>query len=181
MKSIAISGLAEIAIRRGDYERAYKLEEESLALRCEINETWGIAVSMANFGWIELNRGNLKEAKGLLGESLELRREIGDVGGMAWCLEKMAEISILEGKGESNQQCEAAFLRAARLYSAARAQRAPINSSIDLVDKPRYEQLLEEVREQLGETAFRAAWDEGGAKTLDQALDYALEINVPGT
>lgn len=174
--AIALSGLAEVAVRRGDYERAYILEEESLALRREIDETWGIAISLANFAWIALRQNDLKQAAALLAESITLRHEIGDKGGIAWCLEKLAEIALTTGQQASASRRDEGFRRAARLFGAAEALRAPVNSSIDLVDQPEYERLVAIVRAELDEAAFTDAWAEGQAMTLEQTIKYALTV-----
>jgi tetratricopeptide (TPR) repeat protein len=172
--AIALTGLAEVAVRQGDYERATALEEESLALRREIGETWGIAISLANFAWIALRRDELKQAAALLGESLALRREIGDKGGVAWCLEKMAEIALITGQRDSASGQDDYFQRAGRLFGAAEALRVPVNSVIDLVDQPEYERQLAIIRARLDEATLTAAWAEGQAMTLEQAIEYAL-------
>jgi hypothetical protein len=144
-------------------------------MRREINEPWGIAVSLGNFAWIALRRDDLQQAVSLLSESLTLRGEIGDRGGVAWCLEKMAEIALTTGQRESSSpEREEDFRRAARLFGAAHSLRAPVNSKIDLVDQPEYERQLSLVRDQLDETTFAAGWDQGQAMTLQQAVDYAL-------
>jgi tetratricopeptide (TPR) repeat protein len=172
--AIALSGLAEVAVRQGDYERASILEEESLSLRREISDTWGIAISLANFAWIALRQDDLQQAVALLAESLTLRREIGDKGGIAWCLEKLAEIALTTGQRESASRRDDDFRRAARLFGAAEALRAPVNSTIDLVDQPEYERQVAIVCAQLDGTAFTAAWTEGKVMTLEQAIAYAL-------
>jgi hypothetical protein len=66
---------------------------------------------------------------------------------MAWCLEKLAEVSNLQGLGE----------RAVVLYGAASALRASIGSVIDPVNQPAYERRLEGLRAQLGESVFEKA------------------------
>jgi hypothetical protein len=172
--AIALSGLAEVAVRSGDYERASVLEDESLALRREISETWGIAISLANFAWIALRRDDLKQAVALLEESITLRCEIGDKGGIAWCLEKLAEIALTTGQRESAPRRDEDFRRAARLFGAAEALRAPVNSTIDLVDQPEYERQVAIVRVQLDKAVFTAEWAEGQAMTLEQVIEYAL-------
>jgi predicted ATPase/DNA-binding SARP family transcriptional activator len=177
--AIALSGLAEVAVRRGEYEHAYTLEEESLALRRELDETWGIAISLANFAWIALKKNELVQAVALLAESITLRHEIGDRGGTAWCLEKFAEIALTNGQQETLPQRQEDFRRAAQLFGAAEALRAPVNSAIDLVDQPEYERQVDIVRAQLDEQTFTAAWAEGQAMTQEQTIEYALAVE-PG-
>jgi len=43
-----------------------------------------------------------------------------------------------------------------------------------LLGRASYARSVDRVREQLGEAAFAAAWDEGRALPLDQAIAYAL-------
>jgi tetratricopeptide (TPR) repeat protein len=174
--SIALSGLAEVALRKGDYKRAAALEEESLAMRREINEPWGIAVSLGNFAWMALRQNDLKQAAALLAESITLRREIGDRGGIAWCLEKLAEIALTTGQRVSAPRREEDFQQAARLFGAAEALRAPVNSKTDLVDQPEYERQLALVHAQLDETTFAKAWAEGQTMALERAIEYALSV-----
>jgi len=176
--AIALSGLAEISIRQSNYEHATVLEEESLTMRKEMGEPWGIGVSLGNFAWIALRRDDLEEAEKLLRQSLTLRRDLEDRGGCAWCLEKLAEISLKIGQQESYKYSDKPFQRAAKLFGAAEAIRAPVASTIDLVDIPEYERQVDIVRSQLDENMFTLVWDEGHSLTMEQAVDFALgEIN----
>ena len=179
--AIALSGLAEIAIRQGNYEHATILEEESLAMRREMDEPWGIGVSLGNFAWIALREDNLEQAEKLLRESLTLRRELEDRGGCAWCLEKLAEISLIVGQQESYKYSDEPFQRAAKLFGAAEAIRAPVDSAIDLVDIPEYERQIDKVRSYLDENMFTLVWDEGHSLTMEQAVDFALGENNKNT
>jgi len=179
--AIALSGLAEIAIRQGNYEHAAVLEEESLAMRKEMDEPWGIGVSLGNFAWIALRENNLEEADKLLRESLSFRRDLEDRGGCAWCLEKLAEISLIFGQRESYKYSDRSFQRAAKLFGAAEAIRAPVDSTIDLVDIPEYERQVDTVRSQLDENMFTLVWEEGYSLTMEQAIEFALGENNNNT
>jgi hypothetical protein len=66
-------------------------------------------------------------------------------------------------------------LRAVRLFAAAEASRASIGTPLDFLDLDEYETCLQAVRSALGEEAFAAAWAEGRALTLEQAVARALE------
>jgi tetratricopeptide (TPR) repeat protein len=178
-QSMVLAGLGEVALRQGDYGGATELLEESLVLRREVGDRWGIAASFGTLAWVALRQGDLKRATTLLAESLQLRRELGDRGGTAWCLEKLAEISLTTGQQESAPRGDEDFRRAARLFGAAEALRAPVNSAIDLVDQPEYERQLVVLRAQLDEATFTTVWAEGQAMTLQQAIEYALAVE-PG-
>jgi hypothetical protein len=68
--------------------------------------------------------------------------------------------------------------KAVRLFGAAAALRASIGSVIDPADQASYEKNRHSLRTELGQKRFAAAWNEGRALTLEQAVAYALENQV---
>ena len=116
-----------------------------------------------------LQQGDFERATAILAESLTLRRDIGDRGGMAWCLEKLAEIAHLRRNAA----------RAVRIYGAAAALPAPLNSVIDPVDQPPYQRIIDDLRAELNPDVFEAVWAEGQAMPLDQLIAYAVPQNPP--
>ena len=160
-----LSGLGEVALRQGDYLRATQLMEESLELRRQLGNKWGVGVSLGMLGWVAMRERDWTRAIERLGESLEVRQEIGDKGGSAWCLERLAGVAIMQGQAE----------KAVRLFGAAAMLRASIGSVIDPADQANYKRNLKSLRAKLGKERFAAAWDEGHALTLEQAVAYALK------
>jgi tetratricopeptide (TPR) repeat protein len=160
-----LSGLGEVALREGDYARATRLLEESLQLRRQLGNKWGVGVSLGTLGWIAIHEGDWKRAVARLGESLEIRQEIGDKGGSAWCLERLAEVALAQQRAE----------KAVRIFGAAAALRESLGSVIDPVDRSEYEDRLASLRAELGEEQFASAWEGGRALPLEQAVGYALE------
>ena len=65
-------------------------------------------------------------------------------------------------------------LRAAKLYAAAEALRERFGMRIRIIDRSDHKQNLGNLRTALSKTAFDAAWAEGRAMTLEQAIEYAL-------
>jgi non-specific serine/threonine protein kinase len=164
MRAYALSGLGELAVRQRQYERATQLLNESLALNREIGSKWDIGTVLGSLGWVALRQRDFKQMRALLKESLAVRMEIGDRGGIAWCLEKLAEAANLQGQ----------LQQAVRVFGMAAALRAPVKSVIDPADQPEYERNLATLRAALGEEAFGAAWIEGSAMRLEEAVDYAF-------
>jgi tetratricopeptide (TPR) repeat protein len=160
-----LSGLGEAALREGDYVRATQLMEESLELRRQLGNKWGVGVSLGMLGWVAMRERDWDRAIARLGESLEVRQEIGDKGGCAWCLERLAGVAMAQGQAE----------KAVRLFGAAAALRASIGSVIDPADQARYKKNLNSLRAKLGRERYKAAWDIGRAMTMEQAIAYALE------
>ncbi len=159
-----LSGLGEIALRQGDIVRAKRLLEESLELRRQLGNKWGIGVSLGTLGWAATREGDWERARAYLAESLEVRQEIGDKGGIAWCLERLADLALAQGTPQ----------KAVRLLSAAAVLRTSIGSVIDPADQEEYQNRRRALREQFGEAQFTSLWKEGWSFTLEQAIAYAL-------
>lgn len=64
--------------------------------------------------------------------------------------------------------------RAARLFGAAAALRERAGAAAAARDRAKFERDVAAVRATLGPPAFDAAWAEGRAMPLDQAIAYAL-------
>jgi tetratricopeptide (TPR) repeat protein len=163
--SSTISGLGEVATRLGELEKAKTLLEEALALRRELDNKWGIGATLGTLAWVAMEAKDLPAARQYLSESMEVRQELGDKGGIAWCLEKMAQVSQMQG----------GMQQAALLFGAAAALRLSIHSVIDLADQAEYEALLNTIREAIGEKMFQRKWEEGAALSLDQAVAAARQ------
>src|SRR5687767_6155971 len=102
-----------------------------------------MAASLGSLGWVALRQGDLPRLRTTLAESLALRLETGDRGGVAWCLEKLAEAAALplwqrpaRGAPDQPAPAPADLRRAARIYAAAAALRAPVGSVVDPADQP---------------------------------------------
>ncbi len=169
--AFGLSGLGELAVREGQYERARMLLEESLVLRRALNYRWGIGATLGSLGWVALEQQDWATARATLAESVAVRQELGDMGGAAWCLERLADMALTLGDAE----------RAVRLWSAAAALRAPINSVMDPADQPEHERNLAATREGLGDAAFERGWAEGQTWTLKQAMAYAAQDISPAS
>jgi hypothetical protein len=94
--------------------------------------------------------------------------EVGDKEVISYTLEVFAALIAVEGEPE----------RAARLYGAAEALREVIGAPLPPNERPRYEREVAAARAQLDEERFRAAWAEGRAMSMEEAISYALEGNT---
>jgi hypothetical protein len=66
-------------------------------------------------------------------------------------------------------------MRAARLFAAAARYRTEIGMVYSPGESLPRDRELAAARQLVDEAAWEAAWNEGQAMTLDQAIDYALE------
>jgi tetratricopeptide (TPR) repeat protein len=88
------------AERQGDYERATKLYEESLALYREVEDRGGIASILLSLGNVFVVREEHERAKQLYRESLMVSRESGDPEQFATGLANLGYEHLLEGDHE---------------------------------------------------------------------------------
>jgi non-specific serine/threonine protein kinase len=171
--SLDLAGLGELALRQRSYPRAIAFLEESLALRRQQGDRWGIGTSLGSLGWAAMLQGDYKRMRAVLGESIAVRIDIGDRSGIAWCLEKLAEGDLNEARTFSTHAARERMQRAARLFGAAAAIRAPLGAAIDSADQPEYERNLENLHKNLGKPAFSSAWEEGRT-SIEQGLQTAI-------
>jgi len=147
-----------------DYERAKALFEESLVLSREVGSKSGTAASLRQLGVVARHQGNYQRATALLAESLVLFRGLGSKSGIAACFEQMAIAAAAQGN----------FERSTRLFGAEEALREAIAVPLTPIERAEHDHAITATRSELGAKAFAAAWAEGRAMTLEQAIDYAL-------
>jgi non-specific serine/threonine protein kinase len=161
--ALLMQGLA--AAGQKDYERALAFNTESLGLYCQLGDKWGESLILRNMAVIREEAGNYDEARALCRQSLRLSREINDKRTLSQSLEQMAGLMSLQGEHQL----------AARLMGAAGALRQSIFAAVEPLDRPHHYRWVEQVRANLDEATLAAAWAEGRAMTLEQAVAYALE------
>ncbi|HZO90044.1 MAG TPA: tetratricopeptide repeat protein [Chthonomonadaceae bacterium] len=156
-------GLA--AYHQGDYAAARACYEKCLPTFQEMGNKYGMVLTLDNLGLLSTAEGDYASARALQRQGLEIARDLGYKGGVVWFLEGFAKLAAAQQQGE----------RAAVLWAVAAAQREAMSSPLWPCVLAEYERSLGDVREALGEEAFAAAWAEGQAMTLEQAMEYALE------
>jgi non-specific serine/threonine protein kinase len=202
--AISLNSLANVAVDRGDYTTARALHEESLALRRELGDRRGIAIALNNLSVIARDQADWERAATLSRESVGVFRELGDKQGVALSLvtlgaaeyhlgshaeatalhqQSLALFSEVENRREIAECLEVLAMlaraqdqhfRAARLFGAAEAAFEEIGSSSRPSQNPRYGAYVAEVRDRLGDEAFEAAWADGRAMRLEDAMTAAL-------
>ena len=161
----SLNNLGDIARHLEDYARAEALYESSLALFREVGQKESIAIVLDNLGFVAIHQANLGKARALFAEGLALFRGIGNQAGIAECLTGFASIAV------TNKQ----FERAARLHGATAALLEAIGAHLPPADLAECARDSATARRELGELAFAAAFGEGRALSLDQAVEYATK------
>jgi non-specific serine/threonine protein kinase len=163
--------LGEVACQQGEFGRAAALLEEGLALARELGDRQGIANALTNLGWVVSRQGDYRRAAALFEGGLRLGREIGardllaeGVEGAAWVAVALAQPA-----------------RAARLGGAAEALREALGTPLLPGLQAGHAQALQAMGAALGEEEFAAAWGEGRALPLEEAVALALEGQAEGS
>lgn len=169
--AVTLSHLGQMAYSQADYSAARTFLEESLEVFREADFKPGIVESLACLGLVACKQGDYAEAQALQKESLELSLTLGDKHSVAGSIEGCARLAAVGGEIE----------RAAWLWGAAEGFREQIGAPLPPSRRIEYAQGLKAARGQMGEAAFKAAWNKGRKMTLQQALAYALEENPPGS
>ena len=131
----------------------------------ESKDPYTNTTALLGLGIVETRRGDHGRAKTLLEEGLVLSRKLGSMVNAAEILETLAEMAGALGEGT----------RAARLWGAADALREVTGSPWAPQERRLHEPYLAAVRSGVDEADWRAAWEEGRAMTLEEAVAYALE------
>src|SRR6266511_1316855 len=172
LHSRALLRLGRIAYLQVDYIRAQMLLVESRSLFQQIRTPSAVAEAQFELGRVARAQGDELEERRLLIESLAGYRDFwSNKREVASCLEELAGLAAM------NRQAT----HAVRLFGAAEALRERANTPLPPVYQPGYERDVATARTQLDAATFAAAWDAGLAMTLEQAIAYALDYEVPAT
>jgi non-specific serine/threonine protein kinase len=169
MLGLALMNVAFVMTEQGNYRRAATLLEESLAGYRELRATPAICDTLYVQAMVARRQGEYGRAQALLKESLALWREIEDIRGLALFVLGMAGIAAAQGQA----------MRAACLCGAVEALREAAGAPLTGFYRIDCQRIADTARTHLDEATFAAAWAEGRAMSLEQAIAYALEADSP--
>jgi predicted ATPase/class 3 adenylate cyclase len=161
--------LAEVAQAQGDLDRTQQLYVEVLAEARAKGDSHVIAHVLREMARLHRTQGDAERAFTLLHESAVLLAPVKDVRCAAVLVEDLAGSLCERGQLED----------AARLFAAAETLRELIGKPLTRGQLATHGRDLATVERQLDPRVFAAAWAEGQAMTLEQALEYALERSAP--
>ncbi len=164
----AVYTLAHLLWRRGALSEAADLLANARGLEAARPAERGRRTLDMILGLVALSRGDLVAAHEHLVVALRSRVSHGF---HACAGETLKAVAARTGRGGD-------LPTAARLFGAAEAARSRLRIS-DGVCGPYWSEQQAEVRAALGDTAFDAAYADGGAITLDQATALALTVEHP--
>jgi non-specific serine/threonine protein kinase len=171
--ALALSNLGETLHEQREYGAARAVMEESLVIQREIGDAYETAQNLYSLGLTATALADYEAAGVFLREGLAIRREIGNRQGFAESLEALAGLSVTAGRA-SGDPGTLSSQRAARIWGAAERLREELGSPIVPSDLPQHERDVAAAREALGEEVLHAAWAEGRALPLAEAIALAL-------
>jgi non-specific serine/threonine protein kinase len=155
---------ALIAWHQRDYARAAAALTETLDVVRALGDRRSAALALGNLALVAYSRGDASSGAAYGVESVRLFHELDDRWGLGLYVTVLAAIALLQRRP----------LRAARLAGAADAIRESIGATIPAYAQAEYTEFLARLRQSLGEEALAAAWAEGRAMSVDQAVALAL-------
>ena len=162
---MSLMGLGRSESEKGNYENAIPLFEDALDVFTQLRiKNFQIAVK-SQLGHIARYTGDLAGAKSIYRETIIGWQDIGNRGAIARELESFASIAITEEEPQ----------RALRLLGAAESLRERSNSPMTDFERIEYDQMVTHVRSLLGKADTDTFWADGRARTMEQAIQLALE------
>jgi predicted ATPase/transcriptional regulator with XRE-family HTH domain/Flp pilus assembly protein TadD len=163
-----LKNLSIVARLEGDYAEARGCLDEALAIYAQFDSKVGTAEALTTLGSVARDAGDYCEARALYSNGLSVLAQVGKKMVIADCLEGLASVAGKQGEPE----------RAGRLFGAAERLREITGVPLTPSERPYYDRYLAAAREQLDEEQWNAAWAEGRAMTLEEAVASALELGL---
>ncbi len=163
-----LTNLAWIAIRRGDFEHARRLAEESLSQQRDLGYTIGVSDTLFHLALIAYEQGERARAAALCRESLELAWDDRALQRVVFPIDRLAILSAEMGQDET----------AARLFGAAEHLHERLGLARDETVQAGRESALSGIRARIGEAGFANAWASGRALPVENAVVEAEQAAV---
>jgi predicted ATPase/DNA-binding SARP family transcriptional activator len=198
------SNLGTLAMYAGDHEQAVRRYEEGAGIMREIGDALGLSLVTQNLAIALDGVGRRDRAIELLEESVELARSAGESAHLASALRTLARV-LLRGEAERERAMELIHESLTRsrelgdrpgmiecletvagasgdartgalLLGAAAAARAAAGAILSPDETAWVEGTTTSVRDALGDQSFAAAFADGGALPLEDAVERALAV-----
>jgi predicted ATPase/class 3 adenylate cyclase len=163
--AFALGQLGVAAYQESDFTAARAYREEAAAVSRAIGDRHTLGIALAGLALVARIQGRHDESARLFHETLLVSWELEDQWVMPRALGGLAGAATLSADYE----------RAARLFGATTAMRE-LSGTVETAGSFRvvYERDEAEARTALGDEAFAAAWADGRAMSLEDAVAFAL-------
>lgn len=163
-RALAVLGTARMTA--GDFEGAREPLEESAALCRRLGDNWLLSFPIGNLGVMAFRAGDHERAQSLVQESVRTLRGLDEKWHLAISLAYLAVTLAARGRA----------CRAAILFGASEALRQAVGQEeVYSYYRADYDWGVQSARESLDAGEFAAAWAEGHAMSVEEAISFALE------
>ncbi len=161
----ALNIIGEITCFGGDNKRARRAYEECLLIAQETGETRRIRFIFGNLTFIAQRERNYEHARDMAQQALEVALMMDNKLDIADSLAGLAGVLGSTGQPE----------RAARILGAWEVALERMGAVPQPADRPEHDRNIAAVRAQLDPAIFEAAWLEGRAMSLEEAVIFTRE------
>jgi len=159
----------DIAWEQGHADMARDLYQRALSSFRQAGDRWGYARSLSDLGYIHCEQGDYESAHAAYREALQVFAQLSSKRGMARVLEGFACLAAAREEAK----------RALTLAAAAAHLRHQISVPLPQAEQSKLDHNLSPAWKLLPEAEGKAAWAEGAAMSVDNAVRYALEERPP--
>jgi len=178
--SSVLAALGGLSATQGDTARAQTYLEEALALLRGVGARFDLAWVVVYFGFAVLFQGDIQRAQALFQESFALGKALGTPIFSILYLAGQAGIAALRSQTQPPDQKLADLLRVAHLWGASEHLYREHGVTLWFELPITSAQWLGASRAQVDAATWNAAFAEGQAMTLDQALAYVAADREAG-
>jgi predicted ATPase/class 3 adenylate cyclase len=162
---LATFNLAWACDELGEHDRARQLTEENL-LRARSTGNRNLeAGALEELALYARQESRIEDSLALLRNALQINHDLGDVQHVLDGLSRLARSHVDAGRSEL----------AARLLASSLEGHEELGMKVALYQLQRNEETLARIHEHLDDATFEAAWEEGRALSVDEAVALALE------
>jgi DNA-binding CsgD family transcriptional regulator len=156
----AVMPTAELALVRGDLSEARQLADDLVTPMMG----WHRAKALTTRAHVAIAQGDVGQAEMDAYEALSCATEVQAYQVIPDVLDILAELSCAAGRDRES----------ARYGAAAQSIRAVMGGAVrSPLYEPKYVSLFAKLRNEMGESTFDTAWEEGAKLTLEEAIAYA--------
>lgn len=163
----SINQQGDIAREQGHADMARDLYTRALSFFRETGDRWGCARSLSDLGYIYCEQRDYPSAHAAYREALQIFAQLSSQRGMARALEGFACLAAARDEGK----------RALKLTAAAAHLRQLIGAPLFQVEQSKLDQNLSSAWKSLSAAEAKAAWAEGSAMSMENAVEYSLQEN----
>ncbi|MDQ3380921.1 MAG: hypothetical protein M3546_11495 [Actinomycetota bacterium] len=161
---LATFNLAWACDELGDHTRARKLTEENVRRARSTGNRALEATALEDLALYARQEDRIEDSLSLLREALRINDDLGDIQHVLDGLSHVARSHAAAGRPEL----------AACLLACSLTRHEELAMQVALYQVKRNEETLALIREELNDAAFDAAWDQGRALAVDEAVALAL-------